>query len=153
NKRLAKAHLEPNPELDKDFIRRETERRARNEERGKNVDKENYEFYDITSWSLPLAFGVEAYWTEDAPPVKGAQINLNEDRTAPAQAQNAALLSLAPLTAADGQPLPGVGGGVEDGRATSAYVIPYGSEPATKLAVALLSEGYKVAITTRQLNA
>ncbi len=153
NKRLAKAHLEPNSELDKDFIKNESERRARNEERGKNVDKEGYEFYDVTSWSLPLAFGVEAYWTEDTPTVKSALISLNEDRAAPAQAQNANILSVSALAAADGQPLPGIVGGIDGGRATSAYLIPYGSDAATKMTIALLAEGFKVAVTTRHLNA
>jgi hypothetical protein len=31
--------------------------------------REGYEFYDITAWSLPVAFGVEAYWTADAAPI------------------------------------------------------------------------------------
>ena len=30
--------------------------------------REEYEFYDITAWSLPVAFGVDAYWTDDAAP-------------------------------------------------------------------------------------
>lgn len=153
NKRLAKAHLEPTSELDKDFVKHETERRARNEERGKNVDKEGYEFYDITSWSLPLALGVEAYWTEDAPTVKSSLITLNEDRAASAQVQNANILNAMTLAASDGQPLPGLLGGINGGRATSAYLIPYGTDAATRLTIALLAEGYKVAVTTRQLNA
>jgi hypothetical protein len=149
-KRLAKAHLEPNPELDQDFIKRELERRERNERRGKNVEKEGYEFYDITSWSLPLAFGVEAYWTEDAGPVRGAQVVLREGAT-PIQQMNA--LSLAELTASDSQPLPGLAGGVEGGRASTAYIIPYGTDSASRLIIALLAEGFKVAVSTRQLNA
>ncbi len=152
-KRLAKAHLEPNSELDKDFVRRELERRERNENRGKNVQKEGYEFYDTTAWSLPLAFGLEAYWTEDATAVKGAQVTLAENLSLPFQQQNANLQSLASLTATDAAPLPGIAGGVEGGRATTAYVIPYGSDGATKLLIALLAEGFKVAIASRQLNA
>ncbi len=152
-KRLAKAHLEPNSELDKDFVKRETERRERNENRGKNVQKEGYEFYDTTAWSLPLAFGVEAYWTEDANAVKGALVTLTENLSLPFQQQNAQIQSLTGLAASDAQPLPGLGGGVEGGRATTAYVIPYGGDGATKLLIALLAEGFKVAIANRQLNA
>jgi hypothetical protein len=149
NKRLAKAHLEPNAELDKDFMKRELERRERNEKRGKNVNKEGYEFYDTTSWSLPLAFGVEAYWTEDVAAIKGSQVNLTDVITIKGPHKSFSAL----LSAADAQPLPGLGGGVEGGRANTAYLIPYGTDPATKLLIALLGEGFKVAVTTRQLNA
>jgi hypothetical protein len=149
-KRLAMAHLEPNPELDKDFIKRELERRERNERRGKNVEKEGYEFYDITSWSLPLAFGVEAYWTEDVAPVRGAEVVLGQSAV-PLHRMNA--LSLAELSASDSQPLPGLAGAVEGGRATSAYIIPNGTDSASRLTIALLAEGFKLAVATRQLNA
>jgi cell division septation protein DedD len=149
-KRLAKAHLEPNSELDQEFIRRELARRERNEQRGKNVDKEGYEFYDITSWSLPLAAGVEAYWTEDSPQVRGSQVTLKEE-SAPLRHWNA--LDVSGLAAADGQPLAGLGGGVEGGRAQAAYIIPYGADAASRLAIALLGEGFKLAVATRQLNA
>jgi hypothetical protein len=57
------------------------------------------------------------------------------------------------LEAADRQPLPGLGGGVEGGRARTAYIIPYGTDSATRLAAALLGEGFKLAVATRQLNA
>lgn len=65
-KRLAKALLEPNTEVDKAFVGEQMNRLRRNERRGANAPREDYQFYDITAWSLPLAFGVEAYWTEDA---------------------------------------------------------------------------------------
>ncbi len=64
-KRLAKALLEPNTEQDAAFVREQLARFQRNQRRGENAPKEDYGFYDITAWSLPLAFGVEAYWTED----------------------------------------------------------------------------------------
>ncbi|HEU4386515.1 MAG TPA: hypothetical protein VFV34_01875, partial [Blastocatellia bacterium] len=136
-------------ELDQGFIKRELERRARNEKRGKRVDKEDYEFYDITSWSLPLAFGVEAYWTEDAPSVKSARVDGNAVTFSPSYKDPAG----SQLKAADGQPLPGTGGSVEGGRAGSAYIMPYGSDAAARLAIALLREGFKLAVATRQLNA
>ncbi|HVG17920.1 MAG TPA: M14 family zinc carboxypeptidase [Blastocatellia bacterium] len=150
-KRLAKAHLEPASELDQTFIKAELERRARNEARGKNVGKEDPEFYDITSWSLPLAFGVEAYWTEDAPAVNGAQVN--EMTIRPAGDAGAQPAHAGVLTAADSRPISGLSGSVEGGRANTAYVIPYGADAASSLALALLGEGFKLAVATRQLNA
>jgi hypothetical protein len=64
--RLARAVLEPAPALDSAFARRQVERFRRNQRRAAGAGAEEPEFYDITSWSLPVAFGVEAYWTEDA---------------------------------------------------------------------------------------
>jgi hypothetical protein len=147
-KRLAKAQLEPNPELDQAFIKREMERRARNEEAGKNVRKEGHEFYDVTTWALPLALGVEAYWTEDAPAVKSGQI-----QAGPAGLADARSVTGHSIQASDGQPLAGLNGGVEGGRAATAYVIPYGTDAASRLTVALLAEGFKLAVATRQMNA
>ena len=140
-KRLAKAHLEPNPELDQTFIKNEIERQRKNEERGKNAGREDPEFYDITSWSLPLALGVEAYWTADATAFKSAR--LSEAMSSPA----------GDLLAEDSQPIAGATGGVEGGRANTAYIIPYGTDAASKLTIALLGEGFKLAVATRQLNA
>ncbi|HKY05956.1 MAG TPA: hypothetical protein VJQ56_13760, partial [Blastocatellia bacterium] len=148
-KRLAKAQLEPNAEVDADFAKNEYERAARNERRGKNVEKEEAEFYDITSWSLPLASGVEAYWTEDTPSVRSARVEVSN----PSGDAGRNRPQLTPLTASDSQPLPGLGGVVEGGRANSAYIIPYGTDAGSRLAIALLSEGYRVAVATRQLNA
>jgi len=134
--RLAKALLEPEAELDPQFVKRQLEIRERNERRGKNVPKERYEFYDVTAWSLPLAFGVEAYWTEDAPRVRSVPLALDESGRV--------------VTSDDRKPI--VSGGVT-GRATSAYVFAYETNAAARLAFALLNEGYKIAVSTRPLRA
>ncbi|WP_287129234.1 M14 family zinc carboxypeptidase [Candidatus Cyanaurora vandensis] len=131
-KRLAKAHLEPDSGLDPGFVQRELERRLRNERRGNKVAKEDYEFYDITSWSLPLAQGVESYWTEDE----------TIPNTLPVQLTGETLT---------GAPL--LRGGIQGGRAVTAYLIPQGSTGAARLALQLLTEDFKVAVTTRTLNA
>jgi hypothetical protein len=72
-KRMAKALLEPDTPQDAAFMREQLARFARNERRGRGASKEEYGFYDVTAWSLPLAFGVEAYWTEDAAPAGGTK--------------------------------------------------------------------------------
>lgn len=56
---LAKALLEPDAELDSAFIRFELELR-RTGQRNR--------FYDITAWSMPLAYRVNAWWTRTVPP-------------------------------------------------------------------------------------
>lgn len=64
-KRLAKTLLEPEAELEEDFVREERAKRERNATLGRDAGKEPVRFYDTTAWSLPLTFGVEAWWTED----------------------------------------------------------------------------------------
>ncbi|CDM65730.1 M14 family zinc carboxypeptidase [Pyrinomonas methylaliphatogenes] len=129
-KRLAKALLEPETPLDRAFVAEQLARFRRNERRGKNAPKEEYGFYDITAWSLPLAFGVEAYWTEDAAPVASTPLALPRGEES----------SIAPA-------------GSVTGRASVAYLIPYESNGAASLIARLLQEDYKLAVATRTLNA
>jgi hypothetical protein len=127
-KRLAKALLEPNTEQEGSFVREQIARFLRNQRRGENAPKEDYGFYDITAWSLPLAFGVEAYWTEDA----------------------AAVRESAPVRESQGS---SVAGSINGGRAGIAYVIPYERDGAASLAYRLQREGFRIAVATRTLNA
>ncbi|MBA2502010.1 MAG: hypothetical protein H0V27_03935 [Pyrinomonadaceae bacterium] len=160
-KRLAKALLEPNTNQDAAFTREQIARFQRNQRRGENAPKEDYGFYDITAWSLPLAFGVEAYWTEDAASVSstpllrqpqlqaqtgeniGVDANGNVIRRGPGIPE----LSPSPLYS-----LLVTDGGVT-GRAQIAYIIPYGRNAAASVAIRLLQENYKLAVATRPLNA
>ncbi len=130
-KRLAKALLEPNTEQDASFVREQLARFERNERRGRNAAKEDYGFYDITAWSLPLAFGVEAYWTEDAANVPGCMLGEGS-------AERNCLVN--PVTGASG-------------RASIAYIIPYDRDGAAALAYKLQREGYRIGVATRTLNA
>jgi hypothetical protein len=126
-KRLAKALLEPDTLQDEAFVREQLARFARNERRGSGALKEEYAFYDITAWSLPLAFGVETYWTEDAN-------NVATDPVSPSEAS-------------------AVAGGVQGGRAQIAYIIPYETNAASALAYRLQREGFRLAVATRRLTA
>lgn len=117
-KRLLKALLEPEAKLSEEFVAEEQARRARNESLGRRAEKERPRFYDITAWSLPLSFGVEAYWTED---------------TAPAP--------LDPVTSPPATP-----GGIEGGRAAYAYVFGYESNASLKLMAQLLKEEFRLAV-------
>lgn len=126
-KRLAKALLEPETLQDESFVREEIARFRRNEMRGKASAKEDYRFYDITAWSLPLAFGIDAFWTEDAPSI-----------------------STTPVTPSM---LDAVRRGSVAGRAQIAYVIPYNTDGAASMAIRLMQDGHRVAVTTRPLTA
>ena len=131
-KRLAKAALEPDAAIEPEFVREQLARRNRNARRG-DTDREGYQFYDVSAWSLPLAMGVEAYWSEDTPPVTGDRAVLPDSGDV--------VMALAPV------------GGVTGGRAHSAYVFPNDRNGAGALAAALLTSGYKVAVATRPLRA
>ena len=153
-KRIAKALLEVHTPLDPAFEREQLARFARNERRGRGGLKEEYGFYDVTAWSLPLAFGVEAFWTEDDAEVQGTPERLPPPPMAGSQttAGNVVTITEAFLT-------PSVLGsaiapaGRVTGRAQIAYVIPYESNGAASLVFRLLREGFKLAVSTKPLSA
>lgn len=122
-----KSILEQDTPQDKAFVDENMARFRRNQMRGKNQPREDYGFYDITAWSLPLALGVDAYWTEDAANFNG-------------QPASDELLQAAKR-------------GVVSGRATIAYIVPYDTDSTGAFVLKLLQAGYKVAVATRQLNA
>jgi len=128
-KRLAKALLEQDTPQDKAFVEEEIAKFRRNELRGKSSSREEYRFYDITAWSLPLAFGLDAFWTEDAAPLSGANLVTDE--------------YLANVKT----------GKMNGGRAAYAYIFPYETDTAPILAMRLLKEGFRVNVSAKQLNA
>jgi hypothetical protein len=124
---LIKAILEQDTPQDKAFVDDNMARFRRNQMRGAGQAKEDFGFYDITAWSLPLAFGVEAYWTEDAAPVNGA-------------------LATAETVAAAKK-------GNYPGRASVAYIIPYATDSTGAAMIRLLQQGYRIAVSSKVLNA
>ena len=124
---LIKSILEQDTPQDKAFVDDNMAKFRRNQMRGADQQKEDYGFYDITAWSLPLAFGVEAYWTEDAPAVNGS-------------------LATADSIAAAKR-------GTYPGRASVAYIVPYQTDTTGAAMIRLLQQGFKVAVATKTLNA
>ncbi len=122
-----KSILEQDTPQDKAFVDDNMARFRRNQMRGKGQPKEDYGFYDITAWSLPLAFGVDAFWTEDAG-------NFNGSTVTDEYVQNAKRGSVS-------------------GRAQIAYIVPYETDSAGPFIMRLLQEGCKVAVATRPMNA
>ncbi|MEP6573097.1 MAG: hypothetical protein ABJD11_10395, partial [Gemmatimonadota bacterium] len=122
--RLATALLEPRAVFDSTFVHDEQAKYDRNKRRGEDVEQEGYDFYDITAWTLPLAQGIEAYWTDEVVP---AGVRVTPADTLPRPAPPAA--------------------------ARSAYLFTDETEAGARLAMQLLHEGFHVAIATRPLMA
>ncbi len=130
--RIAKALLEPRTAMDSAFAKRQLEKFERNRRRGESAQKESYDFYDVTAWSLPYTLGLEAYWTEDLTPISGDRLSLPADGDP--------VRSLAPP------------GGVSQ-RARSAYLFKNDRQAAAELALALLGEGFVLSAATEPLRA
>ena len=124
---LIKSILEQDTPQDKAFVDDNMRRFNRNQLRGKGQAKEDYGFYDLTAWSLPLAFGVDAYWTEDAATVAGNPVTDDMLRNAKT--------------------------GSVSGRAQIAYIIPYETDTTAAMMIRLAQQGVRVSVTTRSLNA
>lgn len=122
-----KSLLEQDTPQDDAFVRDEMAKFRRNEMRGKSATKEDYRFYDITAWNLPLAFDIDAFWTEET-------ANVNST----------------PLTS---EYVENMKRGTVSGRANIAYIIPYETDGAGAMAIRLLKEGYRVNVATRTMNA
>ncbi|MCA1634447.1 MAG: hypothetical protein LC802_12325, partial [Acidobacteria bacterium] len=106
------------------------------------------------AWSLPLAFGVEAYWTEDAGAVAGSTVQLPAPPRAGERIVSGDIVTFTRpelSTLVLGSTLAPVGS--VTGRAAIAYVVPYESNGAASLVYRLLREGFKLAVATKTLNA
>jgi hypothetical protein len=116
-KRLLRTLLDRETPLEEAFLQEVRKAKAYNEGVGEGAPKKSYGFYDINAWSLPLAYGVESYWTEDV--VTG--------NTEPVTARPAFSFA-APA------------------RARFAYLFNWNSQGATRLVCALWKEKYQIAL-------
>lgn len=123
--RVATTMLEPRAVIDSAFTRRQLDKFERNRRRGEEASGEGYDFYDITAWSMPYTFGLDAAWTEDLTPIAGEAVTA--ETTLPA--------------------------GTVSGKGQSAYLFPGGREGSTRLALGLLREGFAVGVATVPIRA
>jgi hypothetical protein len=164
--RVARALIEADRSVDSAFARAELEKYARNVHRGRHAPDEPYSFYDITSWALPLSYGVPAYAVSDLP-AHGFQL-ADPDPNAPDESVDilpdsmavgvpftARISRIAPLVMHDthGAVVFDARGSVEGGEANTAYVWSCRGDGAARLTLRLLQEGYKVATAAHPLRA
>ncbi len=110
-KRLIRVLMDTQVSMAEDFLKEEEARRKR---------RQPSEIYDVTAWSLPLQYNVEAVAAGTA----------SEGKFEPV------VLGNAPK-------------GVVSGKAEVAYVIPWGTSGAAKMLTALLHENYKIVSNDR----
>ncbi len=146
--RVARTLLAPDAPLDAAFVKRQLERQARNLKRGRNEPLENPEFYDITSWCLPLVFGVDAAYSADAP--AAATGNTQFVR----RADSAGVETFNHPGSGERQETETQTFGWEPARnAVTAYLWTPETEGAYRMAFRLLQEGYRLAASTEPIRA
>ena len=116
-KRLLRTLLDRETPLDQEFLDTVREAKSYNDTAGEAAPKKPYGFYDINAWSLPMAYCVEAYWTED---VLEGPMDPVTARPAPSFAAPAA--------------------------AQFAYLFPWNTKGAARIVAALWKEGFQLAL-------
>jgi len=163
--RLARTLLERDAPMDTGFARLELGKYQRNLKRGKRAPKESYDFYDITTWSLPVAYGLPAFALREVPAstalAAGPALrpDLGEEQLPDSLATGIPVTARVSepatleLRDARGGSVLDLHGAVEGGRARTAYVWRCDTDGAARLALRLLQEDFKVATSTRPLRA
>jgi hypothetical protein len=161
--RLARTLLERDAPMDADFTRVQLDKYQRNIKRGAHAHAESYDFYDVTAWSLSIAFGVPVYALRGEPP-RGVALRAPALEEVPSPADSvrpigvpltARVSRVGPLELADehGHVVLDLHGGIDGGPATTAYVWSCEGEGALRLALRLMQEDFRVATSTRPLRA
>lgn len=117
-KRLLRTILDRETPLEEAFLEDVRAAKAYNDSVGQDAPKQSYGFYDINAWSLPLAYGVDAWWTEDVVPTTSlTRVDARPAHTAPAPA-----------------------------RATFGYLFRWDTRGGTRLVSALWNEDFQLAL-------
>ncbi len=111
---LIKTLLGPEAKIEDYFIEEERQRRA---------DRERSHFYDITGWSMPLTYGLDAYASDNAVSVAAEDVTES----------------------------PGFTGSV-DSRAKQVYLIPYNTLASTKMMYQMMLDGVRVRQTRKEFT-
>ncbi|MGD8328848.1 MAG: M14 family metallopeptidase [Acidobacteriota bacterium] len=152
DKRIAETMMAREAPLDPEFVDEQLARFGRNARRGSDEPREGYQFYDVTSWSLPFAFGTDAMALPDLPEVQLSPLAM----TAVAAGGNDwadeipfAVDELDPGArhAVNGdEPTPAAG-------ARTAYLFEPYADGALRLVAGLMKEGFNVSVAQRSIVA
>ena len=152
---MARSFLEPRSPFDSAFVHTEQGKLARNQRRGSEANREQYDFYDVTAWSLPVIFGVQAYWTDDAMPLTGEMLAAPAPDAPVGTPDTASVPSDLPrIASSTGASSPmDVGGGIAGGtHAQSSYFFSPESNGSARLAYHLLAEGFRVGVIADSMS-
>ena len=136
--RMARALLEIETTQDLEFLKRQDELRKQNEAKGTEEAKRGYEFYDVTAWSLPLAMGVEAYFTDE--PIRTGLTSL----------VSATYPSITLRTEKGNKEVSFAASQLESG---VAYAFEPASVAAMRMVVSLLQQGYRIDTSSEEFRA
>ncbi len=163
--RLARTLIERDAPVDSAFARSQLDKYERNLKRGKRAPKEGYDFYDVTAWSLPVAYAVPTYAVRELPP--GGVMLAPPDPTRPdadteqlpdslatgvPMPARASRMGPATLAGADGRAVRDLSGRIDGGKATTAYVWSCAGDGALRLALRLMQEDFKIATSVKPLR-
>ena len=109
---LIKALLAPDSPLSEEYLKEEKKRKENNE---------RSHFYDITAWSMPLTFGIDAYWTGDYSKIETETIT----------------------------EAPEFKGTLEGGKAQQAYLFNFNTLTASKMLSKLMEEDFRVRMSRK----
>jgi hypothetical protein len=135
--RMATALLETETREDAEFLKRQESLRKANEAKGTEESKQDYEFYDVTAWSLPLAMGIEACFTDE--PIRA-------DVTAVPEASPILVMDTANQDPAEGAVTSRLEPGV-------AYAFEPSSVRVMQMAIELLRQGYRMEASNEPFRA
>lgn len=144
-KRIASTLLALHRPMEDEFLEGQYARWSRNARRGEEEPKEGFEFYDVTSWSLPLTYGVAAYAAGVVPGVRTSRVEVPWEALPTSGDWTDELLF--PVPELDGA------AAAEPARAASAYVFGPETEGALRLVAGLLREGFVVNVARRPIAA
>jgi len=153
DKRIAETMMARQAPVDPEFVAEQLARFARNARRGPDEPRERYQFYDITSWSLPFAFGADTLALPDLPEVQLAPLPM----LAAVDVQTGDWTGEIPFTVEELDPgahhavngdSPTAAGG-----ARTAYLIEPYAEGTLRLVAGLMKEDFNVAVARRSIVA
>ncbi len=150
--RIASTLLRRHRAMQDEFLASQYARWARNARRGAEEPREGYEFYDVTSWSLPLTWGVPAWSAAVVPRAEMERISVPWEALPTTGDWTGEVLFPVPALEGAGVQASALPDGELSARARNTYVWSPETEGSVRLLASLLKEGYVVNVARRPLE-